>query len=238
MILVMLIVTATFQPAQPTVGDLITIDFAGPVRLEPSPDYEIVSQNGRRVVLRTFDPRPFAVSGVMGNVRFRNLVVPVKSVLAPKDDLEPAPLKPPRPVTASALPAAAIAVSALLAAAAWAGVIARHRRGRRPAAVEDTLPPAERFRATVSGLAENDWARLADATRLYLASLSPHLGVELTTTQLLRRVDAEHAGTIAAILRQGDYAKFSPWGAPPADFQRLAASALTLIREEPREAAA
>jgi hypothetical protein len=85
------------------------------------------------------------------------------------------------------------------------------------------------------------WAKLADATRLYLSSLSPHLGVELTTSQLLPRVDAQHVPVIAQILRQGDLEKFSPWGAPAADFDALALRALELIpvpREEEEEAAA
>ena len=238
MIFFLLIVTATFQPAQPTVGDLVTLQFEQAVKLDPSPAYEIVSQNGRRVVVRTFEPRPIAISGQIGDVRFRNLMIPVKSVLGPKDDLEPAPLKPPHPAKAARLPLLLIAATALIAAAVWANVILLYRRSRRPAEVEDNLSSADRFRATVGALKPNDWARLADATRLYLATLSPHLGIELTTTQILRRVDAEHLGTISAILRQGDYAKFSPWGAPPADFASLASSALALIREEPEQEAA
>ena len=70
---------------------------------------------------------------------------------------------------------------------------------------------------------------LADATRAYLSSLSPHFGADLTTSQLLPRVDSEHLALVARILRQGDLEKFSPWGAPQADFDDLAARALDLI---------
>ena len=63
MIFLFLIVTATFHPAAPTVGDLITIDFQAPVRLDTSSQYEILSQRGRRVVIRTFEPRPFKGNG-------------------------------------------------------------------------------------------------------------------------------------------------------------------------------
>ena len=48
----LLALTATFHPPRPTVGDLITIDFAQPVALEASSDYEIVSQRGAHVPWR------------------------------------------------------------------------------------------------------------------------------------------------------------------------------------------
>ncbi|MGZ8853661.1 MAG: hypothetical protein ACXW2X_09705, partial [Thermoanaerobaculia bacterium] len=69
MIFLFLIVTATFRPASPTVGDLITIDFAKPVVLDRSDSYEIVSQKGTVVVVRSFEPKPFALNGVAGGVR-------------------------------------------------------------------------------------------------------------------------------------------------------------------------
>jgi len=98
MILAFLIFTATFRPATPTVGDLVTIDFQQPVMLDPSTAYEVVSRKGNRVVVRTFEPKPIALSGVSGGIRFHNLNVPIRSVLKPKDKLEPAPLRPPRGV--------------------------------------------------------------------------------------------------------------------------------------------
>src|SRR5436309_498700 len=92
-----LAVSATFHPLKPTVGDPITIEFRQPVTLDPSPSYELVSQAGGRVVVRTFEPRPLALSGTTGEVRFRNLVVPVRSVLQPSDSMQPSPLQAPRP---------------------------------------------------------------------------------------------------------------------------------------------
>ena len=83
MIPILLLVTATFRPAAPTVGDPITIRFEKPVTLDASPRYEIVAQHGNTVVIRTFDPRPFPISGRTGSVTFRNMVVPMKSVLKP-----------------------------------------------------------------------------------------------------------------------------------------------------------
>ena len=235
MILFFLIFTATFRPATPTVGDLITIDFQHPVVLDSSPAYEIVSQKGNRVVVRTFEPKPIALSGVSGGVRFRNLNVPVRSVLQPKDKLEPAPLQPPRRIPYPRAPFVAIAIAALVAIVSWAVVIflARSQIADRRSQ-ELVADPSERFRQTVAALRADRsrplrWAQLADATRVYVASLSPHLGIELTTSQLLPRVDAQHVAVIAQILRQGDLEKFSPWGAPFADFEVLATGALELI---------
>ena len=90
----LLIVTATFHPKAPTVGDLITIDFEKRVELEPSPHYELVSQRGSRAVIRSFEPEPFTINGRVGDVEFREMVVPMRSVLKPKDNLTPAPLQP------------------------------------------------------------------------------------------------------------------------------------------------
>ena len=236
MILFFLIVTATFRPPQPTVGDLITVEFQQPVVLEASPDYEVVSQNGKRVVIRTFRPKPIKLAGQIGAVKFQNLILPVKSVLKEGDDLEPAPLKPPHEIAYPRLPGTAIMIVTAIALAAWiaAWLLARRRRAAELSAVP--MDPAERFRGAVA--AARTWATLADATRLYLATLSPHLGVELTTTQLLGRIDAGHLTLVGTILRQGDLEKFSPWGAPSGDFKRAAEDALTLIPPPPEEIAA
>jgi hypothetical protein len=246
MILLLLIVTATFRPATPTVGDLITIEFAKPVVLDQSPSYEIVSQRGTRVVVRAFEPKPLTLSGVAGGVRFRNLVVPMKSVLKPKDKLDPAPLRPPIRTPYPRLPFIAIGIAALIAIASWAFVILRAwSRVADRETQRAVVDPAEAFRSSIAKLRSNSsqprrWAALADVTRWYLATLSPHLGVELTSSQLLPRVDAQHVAVIAQILRQGDLEKFSPWGAPPADFDSLAIRALDLIPvvQEEEEAAA
>ena len=61
--LLLLAAVTTFHPAQATVGDPITVDFATPVALDPSTDYEVVSRSGNRVVIRTFAPHTIAVTG-------------------------------------------------------------------------------------------------------------------------------------------------------------------------------
>jgi hypothetical protein len=229
---VLALVSATFQPPAPKVGDLIMIEFAAPVTLDASPEYEVVSRNGNRVVVRTFAPKPFALSGVTGNVRFRNLKVPVQSVLGANDPLKPAPLVPPREVPYPRAPFIAIAVAALCALAAWLAV---WRRSKRAAAVlpsQPLLAPEERFRRAVLALRENPsqakrWAKLADETRAYLAATRPQLRTDLTTTELMPRL-RENDRIVVDILRQGDREKFSPWGAEPKDFNEVADRALEL----------
>jgi hypothetical protein len=231
MLTFLLLVTATFHPARPTVGDPITVDFARPVVLDRAPAYEIVSQRGSRAVVRTFEPKPFALSGTTDGVHFRNLVVPVRSVLAPNDALQPAPLKPPRKLPMPRGPFVAIGAAALLAIAAWAGLYALHIREKRRARGVLPIPPAERFRAAVSGLIARrpaqPWAELADAVRSYLDERG--FGAELTTSQLLASLGGHEL--IAEILRRGDLEKFSPWGAPPGDFRTVALRAFALPDE-------
>lgn len=231
MIPILLLVTATFRPAHPTVGDLITIDFQKPVTLARSPDFEIVSQHGNRVVVRTFKPHALALSGRAGDQLFRGLPVPVYSVLKPRDGLVPAPLEPPVAEPYPRAPFVAIGAAALLALLAWAAAWMLHRRAiaaRRP---QPVIPPAERFRKAVSNA--RSWAQLADAVRDYLASTT-ELGKDLTTTEVIAR---SGSAVIADVLRQGDLEKFSPWGARPGDFAALKTRALELIPEE-KEAAA
>jgi hypothetical protein len=223
--------TVSYQPPKPTVGDRITIQFAKPATIDPSEDYEVVSTAGNRVVVRTFTPAPIALSGVSGDVRFRNLKIPVRSVLGPKDNMKPAPLVPPRVPEQPRTAMVAIATASVLALAGWiaAYLLAREKR-IVPTIV---LAPADRFRADVasSANARQRWASLADATRAYLAARG--YGAELTTSQLLGQL---HDDLVAEILDRGDYEKFSPWGAPSADFNDLAARAISLIdKYEPRE---
>ena len=242
MILFLLIVTATFRPAAPTVGDPITIEFKSPVVLDKSEAYEIVSQSPNRVVVRTFRPEPFELSGRTGDVRFRKLVVPVTSVLAPDDEMKPAPLDPPRKAPPTRLPYDAIGIAAAFAALSWLAALLLARRAViSPTALPD-LPAADRFRLAVEELRRDParslrWAALADATRRYLAATDPRLGLELTTVEILRRAQGEYA-PLALILHQGDLEKFSPWGARSADFDPVATSALELIPPPPVEVAA
>ena len=221
-------VTATFQPAAPTVGDPVAIRFAAPVTLDASPEYEIVEQTGNRVVVRTFKPRPFMLSGTAGNVRFRNLRVPVQSVLKQNDDLKPAPLAPPQPLPYPRRPFLVIGAAALCAIAAWAAVWRLARRAVDVPVVPE-LPVDERFRRAVALAREQEerWAALADATRAYLAATRTSLGSDLTTSELVPRL-REDERIVSEILRQGDLEKFSIDGAEPEDFDVVAQRALEL----------
>lgn len=235
---VLLVVTATFRPAHPTVGDPITLQFQQPTAVDVSPQYEIVSQRGNRVVLRTFEPRPLSVSGRQGSVVFRDLKVPVYSVLKPRDPLAPAGLKPPLAEPYPIAPFVAVGIAALAMIAAWAAAWILARRAAAASAAEPAVPPAERFRAAVIALRDHPnvprrWARLADAVRDYLAATT-ELGREMTTTEVIARAGSP---VIAEVLRQGDLEKFSPWGARPGDFVALASRALDLLPREEEVAA-
>lgn len=224
-------VTVTVNPSQPKVGDLITIDFAAPVTLDASQNYEVVSRQGKRVVVRTFEPKPFAMSGVAGGERFSNLVVPVGSVLAPNDTLTPAPLAPPVAVPYPRAPFIAIAIAAFAAIATWFAVWWRAKHAVMPAIATPPLSAEERFRNAVIALRGNGahprrWAALADETRAFLAA-TRQLGKELTTYELVPRL-AEQDQVVIEILRHGDYEKFAPKGTPHADFEEVTERALVL----------
>ena len=214
MIIPLLLAAAiTFTPQRPTVGDPITVNLPPAITVQPGDGYEIVARRGNSVIVRTFEPKTFALRTSDGDV-----MIPVHSVLKADDKLEPAPLVPPRAERYPRLPFIAMGIAALLAIAAWTAVfLLARRRAPRPVIVVD---PAEAIRGA------RDWAQLADAVRRYLASTDPRLGLELTTRELLARSDDP---TVAEVLRQGDLQKFSPWGAAPDDFGALAKRALALI---------
>jgi hypothetical protein len=222
----LLFATAIYRPAQPTVGDLITVEYSEPVTVKPSPDYEIVSRTPTRVVVRTFEPRPIIVHSTGADV-----VIGIKSVLAANDALKPAPMQPPREVPPSRNAWIAIAIAAACAALTWLFVYLR--KPAKPVVIEPLVPADIRFRNAVQAAARapRRWAALADATRDYLAATYPELGLELTTAELL----AKGGGLTAAlrgILRQGDLEKFSPWGPEAADFNAAVEQALELIVPE------
>lgn len=250
-ITLLLTLTATFRPAQPAVGDPVVIDFPAPVTLDPSPQYEVISQRGNQAIVRTFEARPFPLSGRAGEVSFRNLIVPVQSVLKSKEDLEPSPLVPPRAVSYPPIAKRLLIAFGCVTVLVWAMVFALARR-KSAAAVsgQPQLPPAERYRQSVIALRDHPdttkrWAALADATRQFLPAIDHALGVDLTTTEMLRRIQlspllgdrwpAHGEATLSEILRQGDLEKFAPWGARASDFAVVATRALELAPEPTHE---
>jgi hypothetical protein len=222
--LVLLLIT-TFQPPKPAIGDPITITFASPTTVDPSADYEVISRNGNSVVIRTFVPHTISVNthSAEGPV---SVMIPIHSVLKPDDKLEPAPLKPPKLEPWPRLPFIAIGIAALAAIAAWVAVLLLAKRS--VPTIHIVVAPADEFLRRLRTLrpdAPKRWATLADIVRAYLAAVRDDLGAELTTSELLARVDHP---PIAQILRQGDLEKFSPWGATPGDFDAIASQALQI----------
>lgn len=222
----LLALITTFQPSRPTVGDPITIEFAAPVALDPSVDYEVVARHGNAVVIRTFVPHTIALTGRSADGPV-SVMIPIHSVLKPDDKLELAPLKPPKAEPWPRLPFVAIGIAVLAAIGAWTAVVLLARRAvSKPRIV---LIPAEEFRRRVRTLRADSpmrWANLADAVRAYLAAVRFDLGAELTTAELLARIG--DVDVVAQILRQGDLEKFSPWGATAANFDDARKRALEI----------
>lgn len=246
----------SFSPAKPTVGDAITIRMQGaPFEVRPSAEIEIVSASPQEVVLRSFRPGPLRVeyeTRVPGEVPATGSVeIEIASVLARDDKLEPAPLRPPRPLPRDDTAWIAIGVAACVALLLWLALALLLRR--RGTSALPKLPvfedPADAFRAALARIRlldddEAKWVALSSATRAYLAATDGALGVELTTSELLlamRRSGRRAAETeaVESILRGGDWTKFSPFGAPKVEIASLVESAAALIppRVE-REAAA
>jgi hypothetical protein len=233
----LLLVAATFQPPAPTVGDPVTITFPAPVTLAPSTDYEVISNDGNRVVVRTFAPKAFDVRGTMNGAAVR-VTIPIKSVLKANDPMNPAPLAAPRPMPYPRGPFIAMAIGALAAVLAWTFVLLRARK-KVAAPVVPALTAEERFRAAVAAVQQTrSWGNLADATRLYLAATRPQISTDLTTTELVPRLP-ERERFVAHILRQGDVEKFSRRKPDASDFDDAARQALELVRtaRSPVEAA-
>jgi len=211
--ILLLAAVTTFQPVRPTVGDPITIDFAAPTTVDPSPDFEVVSRNGKQAVIRTFVPHTIAVNGKTADGPV-SVMIPIHSVLKPDDKLEPAPLKPPKSEPWPRMPFVAIGIATLCAIAAWAAVVLlARRRAPKPMVV---IVPAELFRSRVLGLRRAAmgmrWAQLADAVRAYLSSVRADFGAELTTKELLARVGESDQA------REAGSREVLGWGPAPADF--------------------
>lgn len=250
MIVAFLIAIATSQlsyaPAKPTVGDPITIRMQGaPFEVRPSAEFEVVSVSPGEVVLRTFRPGPLRIeyaTHVPGEVpTIATLEIPIASVLARDDKLEPAPLHPPKPLPRDDTAWIASGVAAGVALLLWLALALLLRRRAAPALPKPPAfaDPADAFRAALAGIGslnddEAKWVALSSATRTYLAATDPALGAELTSSELLSamrrsgRRDAETAA-VESILRGGDWTKFSPFGAPQVEIASLVDAAATLI---------
>lgn len=244
--------SAKITPPSATVGDLVTIEVQGAppnstVKLDPSAAFEVVSSEGPRVVIRSFRPGTMTISGVLERdgtpTRFSGVEVSIGSVLKANDALDPAPLRPPRPLPSDRRPWYWIAGAAVAAALAWGALVYLLRRGTETQSEESTIAAAEEFRIAIkriraSEATEANLVRLADATRRYLARTSRGFGRDLTTREIvgrLRRSEPGSALIVDEILRAADLAKFAPWGAPAIDARALAVNALELIPPDPVE---
>jgi hypothetical protein len=235
---------ATHTPAAPTVGDRVAVHFEigsdQHVVLDPSPDYEVVSKSRDGAVVRTFKPQPVSlrgrITGPGGNVLFRGLVLPVRSVLRNGDDGKPAPLTPPVAVPAPTTAWIALALAAMMALAAWT-VLYRMARKLAVPAVAPPPEPEDELRAAVAALRREprrQWGALADATRRYLSRVAPgFLGSDLTTRELLAQLPSvsrspEWQALVREIVMEGDLDKFSPWGTT-ADIESTLSRALDVL---------
>jgi hypothetical protein len=223
----------TFSPPRPTVGDPVTITFpAGvtQVQLSPGEGFEAIRGSGNQIVLRSFRPGPFEVSGrlLRGETAsaFRMRLI-INSVLQPNDSLEPAALKPPRPLDPNRAAFIAIAAAAAAALLSWLAAILLWRRRTLLPAPRRVPEAAEEFRIALGRAARvaDGNARaiaLAEATRAYLARIGGAYARELTTFELLQALPpGDAAAVIGEVLFEADLAKFSPWGASARDAREM-----------------
>lgn len=223
-------VPVEISPPRPTVGDPITIVFpeaeGGTIRVEESSEYEIISVEGNRAVVRSFRPGEISVKGDVHHGRdrysFPGLEITIESVLEENDALEPAPLRPPADLPANRAAWWSIGIALTLAALLWALVA----RMREPPAAADAGPPraapaTELLQALEAARRlEPAAARIAvgSAAREFLSRIRPEWSLDLTSRELRRAladggVPEQKSATIAALLREADLEKFSPWGA-------------------------
>lgn len=234
-----------YEPAAPTVGDSVRIEYTieEGSRIVPDvrPEYEIVSVEGGTLVVRSFRPGNFTVTGSVErdgvSEAFRGPGIEVRSVLGENDNLEPAPVKPPILHPPQQLPRIMIASAAAAALLAWAAVLLLKTR-------DETLPAPlpgmdDRFLAALETLRRRPFnqeavAEVAQLTRDFLARRDPALSRELTTTELVARLlespDARLAAPVKDVLREGDLAKFSPWGSRFEGMPALVDRAKELVR--------
>lgn len=225
-------VQVVISPSRPTIGDLITVTFPPDVQrvfLAPGTGYEVVRSERNQVVVRSFRPGRLSLDGRLvrktGDTQL-SLEIPFHSVLQPNDALEPAPLRPPRPLPPNQAARIAIATAAAVAFLSWLATFLLARR-RQEAAPSQLLAPVQEFREALARAARTRDAnlrliQLAAATRIYLARAREDLGTELTTFEMAHRLRPEDArSTILELLTAADLAKFSPWGPETRDYAYL-----------------
>lgn len=221
-----LALTVPVQPAKPTVGEPIRVDFSkhgDSVRLQTLPaETEIVSTNGAIVTLRAFSTGTLMLDGVVTRgreaIRFRNLPVTVSSVLSSADDLAPAPLVPPKPLPENRTANVAIILAAVAALISAVALWLRHRGEVRSGfdVIEDTSSSdelEELLRSWPARLDDAFLARVADVVRRRVSRSDAELSLSLTSRELLEAAPVSHQQALRPILEAGDRAKFSPFGA-------------------------
>lgn len=237
-----------YEPASPTVGDLITITYPEPgegrLSLLPSEQFEVVDVAGAKAVVRSFRPGSIRVVAEIltpGQQTQRHSVeIEVRSVLVENDDLRPAPLVFPKALPRNLTARWAIGLAAAAALAAWVALIVVSKRLARRAgddgdwAVDPAAAWIERLKRIARLPDEQErWRQLADSTRWLLPRIDSSLGPELTTTEVIdamraRRLDPEVLVLVERILHGGDWAKFSPFGAPKDESANVLSSARQL----------
>lgn len=216
------------SPAQPTVGDLVTIRPDNPQQrisgVTKSDEYEVVSSAPSRIVIRSFAPGThsllFNVTEANGSTSLQRLDFQIVSVLPKNAPPKPAPLLP--PLAPERNPAARIALisAAAMAVLAWGALILLARRRRDVVTRVPLVDPDVEFEQALAKIDRMSGraaaSALADAVRRHAARTEARLSADLTTTEFLRTLETGSAETektalIRTILLSGDMAKFAPW---------------------------
>jgi hypothetical protein len=235
----------------PTVGDPVFVDLGRSegesITIAPPEGIEIDRETESGVVVRSFRPGTVSLDAILtsetGQSRSITRQIEIMSVLHPDDDLEPAPLSPPLPLSRNRGAWTAIATAAVGAAVVWILLLLAPRpRTRSEAAVmspsAELIQTVERIRRLPPSDAR--LARVADAVRRFLFRVDPALRRSLTSAELLARIRQRREpidAVVRDVLEEGDYAKFSPWGGRAAKFDDVAEEATRLAsldREETR----
>lgn len=248
----------TYEPASPTVGDLVTITFPDPgegkVSVLPSEEFEVVEVSGDKAVVRSFRPGITTLTAEIltpGRQTERySLEIEIRSVLAENDDLRPAPLVLPKALPPNSVARWTIAGSAGAALVVWMILffVAKRLPGSESEDETGAIDPAAAYLERLNRIGriedeEERWRQLADSTRWLLPRIDRSYGPELTTSEIValmreRRVDAVTLELVDRILHGGDWAKFSPFGAPDDTSAAVIARARDLATMATREEAA